>query len=97
MDGALIAQWAATVVLAGGFLFTIRRNSKGKEIKDTELKTELKGEILSLREKLDDPNDGLKAIKKSVDDQRLHCAKISTALKTKVNGIEQELDKKGKK
>ena len=92
MEGELVAIWITTIFTAGGVLYTMRRNgSRGKK-QDTELKTELKLAIQSITKKLDDPKNGLGAIKDSTDAQKVHCTEVSTRLCTKVEKHDSEID-----
>lgn len=86
---AIVAQWVATILIAAGLGYTIHNNGRGREQKDIQLKSELKSEIEHVKNKLDDPNDGLRAIKKSVDEQKLYCAKTSSALIERVKSLEK--------
>ena len=92
MDGGVAAQWGATVVLAVGLFLTYQRNGKRADEKDINLKAELKADLKSLTAKLDSPTEGLGAIKRSIDDQKLHCARVSTAVATKVDNLEHEVN-----
>ena len=87
---AVVAQWVATISVAGGLIYSIRRNGKSRAEQDTQLKTELKSEIEHVKKKLDDPGDGLKAIKKAIDEQALYCARTSTSLKERVSSLEKK-------
>lgn len=87
---ALIAQWIATIIVALGLTYTIRNNNKNNKTKDIELKTVLKTELENIEKMLDDPSDGLKAIKKAVDEQKLYCIKTSTGLTERVISLEAE-------
>lgn len=87
---AILAQWAATLGIAGGLIYTIRKNGKARDEKDTQLKTELKSEIEHINKKLDDPTDGLKAIRSVVEEQRVYCAKTSSGLTERVIALEKK-------
>lgn len=92
MDASLIPVWITTTLTAGGVVYAIVRNgSRGKE-QDEQLKAELKLEIKVIKKQLDDPENGLSAIKKSVDDQRLHCVATSTRLEGQVITNASEID-----
>lgn len=86
-----IPIWITTTFSAIGVIYAIVRNgSRGKK-QDEKLKTELKMELASIKKKLDDPDTGLGSIKKCVDDQKLHCAQISTKIEGQVNTNTQEI------
>jgi len=87
----LIAIWITSTFSAIGVIYAIARNgSRGKK-QDEQLKTELKMEIKGVRNQLDDPENGLSAIKKSVDDQKLHCAEVSTRISGQVERNVEEI------
>jgi len=88
MHSGEIAQWVMTIAVALGLIVTWVRNGRNQGAKWGSLETEMKTEMKNIKDKLDDENTGLGAIKKGVDDQKLHCAKISTELKTRVNALE---------
>jgi len=97
MDVSLIPVWITTTLTAGGVVYAIARNgSRGKK-QDEQLKAELKLEIKLIKKQLDDPENGLSAIKKSVDDQRLHCVSTSTRLEGQVITNASEIDNLRKK
>jgi len=97
MDIALIPIWITSSFSAIGVVYAIVRNgSRGKK-QDEQLKTELKMEISSIKKQLDDPDNGLAAIAKGVDSQRLHCAEVSTRIEGQVNTNSQEISTLRKK
>jgi len=98
MDIGLIPVWITTTFTAGGVIYAIARNgSRGKK-QDEQLKAELKLEIKVIKKQLDDPENGLGAIKKSADGMRLHCAEVSTRIEaqTQTNTDEINILRKGK-
>jgi len=99
MESGLIPLWVTSIGTAAGVIYAIVRNgSRGKK-QDDQLKTELKMEINTIKSKLDDPENGLGSIKKSVDDQKLHCVAVSTdlAARVKTNTDEINLLRKSKR
>ncbi|KKN03032.1 hypothetical protein LCGC14_1111830 [marine sediment metagenome] len=88
LDGGVIAQWAAVGVLAASQTLYILRNRNGKVAEDTEEKTQIKSDLKNIKGQLNDPKTGLGAIKQSVDDQKLHCANVSTELSGKIKTLE---------
>ena len=87
---ALVPLWISSTFCALGVIYAIARNGTRGKKQDEQLKTELKSELGTIKEKLDDPDTGLTAIKKSVDEQKVHCAKVSTgiAVQVKTNSVE---------
>lgn len=90
--GIFGVQLVATVSVAGGLLYTIRRNGKADLVTDTKFRSEVKGELKNIKEALDHPQDGLKAIKKSVDEQCARCAKISSTLVEQVKSARRDIE-----
>ena len=86
MEHAFIAQWVATCLIAVGLITTWVKNGRQSAKNESELKSEVK----HINKKLDDPNSGLGAIKASVDEQKVHCANVSSALKAKVEALEKK-------
>ena len=86
-----VAIWIYCSFTALGVIYAIVHNSTRSKKKDDELKTELKIEVKGIKDQLDDPENGLSAIKKSVDDQRLHCTEVSTRLEEQVKTNTSEI------
>lgn len=89
-----IAQWIATAVVAGGLVYTIRRNGRNNKESDTRLKTELTMELRSIKERLDNPQEGLGAIKRELSDMKQHCAAVTSTFSEKIAHAEAELKKR---
>ena len=87
IDLAIIPGVASAV----GVIYAIMRNGRRSRQQDEELKLELKLEIASVNKKLENPATGLEAIKKSVDEQRLHCAETSTRIEALTNTNAREI------
>jgi len=91
MEIQLIPIWITSTFSAIGVVYAIVRNgSRGKKA-DEKLKTELTMEIKTIKSKLDDPENGLSAIKKATDGMRLHCAEVSTRIEAQGNTNAQEI------
>ena len=91
MDVQLIPIWITSSFSAIGVIYAIVRNGRRGKQQDEQLKTELKMEIKAIKTQLEDPENGLGSIKKGVDDQRLHCAEVSTRIEAKANTNAQEI------
>jgi len=89
MDGAIITLWITTGVTATGVIYTITKNGRSHAKYDTELKTELKKDIESIKKVLDDPNDGLSAIRREVSAQREHCAGVTSGFEQRLSMLER--------
>ena len=90
MDGAIIALWVTTLTTAVGVVYTIVKNGRSRAKQDAELKVELKKDIESLKKVLDDPNDGLSAIRREVSAQREHCAGVTSGFEQRLLRLEKE-------
>jgi len=94
---SLIPIWITSSASAIGVIYAIVRNgSRGKKA-DEKLKSELTMEIKAIKSKLDDPENGLSAIKKATDGMKLHCAEVSTRIEAQVNTNSREIDTLRKK
>lgn len=93
MDGALIAVWVTASVSAIGTGYAIIRNGSRRKEQDIELKAELKKDMKVIKDQLEDPEIGLKAIKKATDDHKLVCKEISTKLSAEVANNKEEIDR----
>ena len=89
MDGAVVALWITTSVTAVGLAYTVVTNGRSRTKKETELKVELKKDIESLTKKLDDPDDGLGAIRREVTGVKLHCAGVTSGFEERIAGLEK--------
>jgi len=98
MDVSLIPLWVTSGAGVIGVVYAIARNgSRGKK-QDEQLKIDLRAEVSTVtaevadvNKKLEDPNFGLTAIKHSVDEQKLHCAQVSTAIASQVETNSKEI------
>lgn len=87
-----IPTWLPGIAAVVGVIYAIARNGNRSKKQDEQLKTDIKIDINGIRQRLDSPNSGLEAIKKSTDDMRVHCAKTSTALVIQVDTHENEIN-----
>jgi len=85
MESGVIFSMAGVVVVALGLAATWIRNGRHQAKRDGVLEQRMKG----VEDKLDDDNNGLSAIKKSVDDQRVHCAGVTSAFNERIKGLEK--------
>jgi len=87
----LVPLWISSTFCAIGVVYAIIRNGRRASKQDEQLKMELKMEIKTIKNQLDDPENGLSAIKKSSDGMRLHCAEVSTAISAQVKTNASEI------
>jgi len=87
----LVPLWITSGAAVVGVIYSIWRNGDRSKKKDDALKTELKTQMSGIQKSLDDPDDGLKAIKREVTDFKVHCAEVSTGLSTRVQTNAEEI------
>ena len=88
---SLIPIWITSTFSAIGVIYAIVRNGSRAKKQDEQLKTELKMEIKSIKTQLEDPENGLSAIKKATDGMKLHCAEVSTRIAGQVKTSTEEI------
>jgi len=74
------------VVIGIGLIVTWVRNGRSQSKRDGVLEQRIKG----VEDKLADDNTGLGAIKKSIDDQRVHCAGVTSSFKERIKNLEED-------
>ena len=72
------------LVACGGVIGTWIKNGKDQ----SEERGALKKDVEFINNEIQSEDHGLTAIKKSVDEQKLHCAKVSTSLSERVTTLE---------
>ncbi len=92
IDAGAIAQWGATGVIAIALIVSWVRNGRSRSEEWGSLKTD----VANIKTKLEDPNHGLGAIKKSVDEQKIHCASMTSKFEQKIYSIEERGKRKKK-
>lgn len=84
MEGSAIAPIVGVGVLAIGLIATWVRNGRSQAKRDGILEERMK----SINKRLDDENTGLGAIKKSVEEQAVHCAGITSSFEERIKNLE---------
>ena len=92
MSIAEVFSIIGVVIIGLGLIITLVQNGRGAAAKSASLKTALQKDIQNINDKLDDRMTGLKSIKKSVDDQRLYCTRVSTRLASQVSSNLRDID-----
>ena len=87
----LVPLWISSTFCAIGVIYAIIRNGSRSRKQDEQLKSELVMEVKSINKQLEDPENGLSAIKKSTDGIRLHCAEVSTRIESQVETNTDEI------
>jgi len=86
MPAGEIFSVAGVIIIAIGLVATWVRNGRSQSKRDGALEQRIKG----VEDKLSDGNNGLSAIKKSVDDQRVHCAGITSSFQERIKDLEDK-------
>ncbi|MBA7710888.1 hypothetical protein ES703_119836 [subsurface metagenome] len=84
MPAGEIFSVAGVIIIAIGLVATWIRNGRSQSKRDGALEQRIKG----VEDKLSDDNNGLSAIKKSVDDQRVHCAGVTSSFTERIKNLE---------
>lgn len=92
MDLGLIPLWVTSTGSVVGVVYAIVRNGSRSKKQDEQLKTELRMKIEDIGARLDDSETGLRAIKKSTEDIKLNCARVSTKICAQVETNQREID-----
>lgn len=93
MDVALIPVWITAGISVATSVYAIVRNGTRQKEQDAVLKAELRKDLKVIKDQLDDPVNGLEAIKKATEDQKDHCLEVSTNISTRVTTAEKEIDR----
>jgi len=86
MTIAEILAMAGFFLVAVGLGFTWVRNGRGQARRDGILEERING----IKQILDDENNGLSAIKKCVDEQKVHCASTVSAFTERIKVLEEQ-------
>ena len=83
-----MGEWIAIGFLALGLIAGWIRNGKTSAKEWGSFTTEVK----HIRSALEDPNQGLGALKKGITDMETHCATVSGKLSEKAHHLEDEVE-----
>jgi len=72
------------VVIGIGLIVTWVRNGRSQSKRNGVIEERISG----INKRLEDENTGLGAIKKSVDKQEVHCAKITSSFSERIKNLE---------
>ena len=72
------------IIVAVGLIITWVRNGKSQSKRDGVLEERING----INKRLEDENTGLGAIKTAVENQKVHCAKITSSFAEKIKNLE---------
>lgn len=85
MTPGVIVALVGVGIIALGLGLTWVRNGRHQAKRDGVLEERING----IKTQLADPTNGLGAIKKSVDDQQVHCAGITGSFKERIKDLEE--------
>ena len=90
MTAGEMASIIGVIIIGLGLIGTWVRNgrSQGKQLGSLDTRME------NLDKKLDDPNTGLGAIKNSVDNQAINCARITSSYSERIKTLEKASEKR---
>lgn len=86
---AEIISTCTLVLCGGGLIFTWVRNGRNQNIRMAEMESRQNEQIKGIKEKLDDRNTGLGAIKATVSNQETHCASITGRFDERIKNLEE--------
>jgi len=86
MTGGEIIALVGVAIVALGLGMTWVRNGRSQAKRDGVMEERIKG----IKTKLEDPNTGLGAIKKSVEKQAVHCAKMTSSFEERIKDLERD-------
>lgn len=89
-----VIQWIGIILVAIGLIYEVARNSKGDSQKDIQRWTRFEGTVDNINKKLDDPVDGLQAIRKTVEGIQVHCASVTSGCEERFKHIESDSKKR---
>jgi len=100
MDGLLpvwITSLAAVSASVGAVIAVLKFSRNGRQSSEHQAKQEAKfdtqvlEDIRYIKEKIDDTDNGLSAIKKATEAMKLHCATVSTRIESQVKTNTEEI------
>lgn len=93
------ATVAASLAAVAGTAYTMAKNgrsaAKDKAALQKALQDDIKGlntKVSTINERLDDPDNGLRAIKRSTDAMNMNCAKVHSGLAVTIENMQKEID-----
>ncbi|GAH55622.1 unnamed protein product [marine sediment metagenome] len=90
MTGGEIGSFIGIGILGVSLILTAVRNGKTQTKYMASMETRQNEQIKGINGKLDDSNTGLGAIKKSVDEQRVHCAGVVGDFGARIENLEKK-------
>jgi uncharacterized GH25 family protein len=86
-----VATSIAAIITVLKFSRNGRQSSEYKAKQEAAFDTQVLDYIEYIKKKIDDPDNGLSAIKKATEAMRLHCAQVSTRIESQVKTNTDEI------
>ena len=86
-----IAQWAAVLLLAIGYMVTVVRNGKGKERSYGAFEQSMKQSIKDIKEDLSHKDYGLSALSKSINGIKTNCAGVTAGFTERLSANDKDI------
>lgn len=86
MTASEVFPLVGVIIVAVGLVATWIQNGRNQAKRDGILEERING----IQSRLDDENTGLGSIKKSVEEQNVHCAKMTTSFDERIKGLEKD-------
>ena len=93
----LVPVWITTIVAVVGVIYSITRNGRSSKEQDRKLKADLMNDMQLIKDRLDDEDSGLRAIKRETESMKTRCLETSTSLSAQVNTNSNEIAQLRKK
>ena len=93
----LVPVWLTSIAAMAGVIYAIARNGRSSKQQDIELKRVLMNDMTTIKDRLDDPDTGLRAIKKETEAMKVRCIETSTGLAGQVKVHDDEIARLRKK
>ncbi len=86
-----VPQWVGIALVAMGLVYTWISNGRKQKETDTRLSTSLKGEIKEIVKRLDDPLEGLGAIRKAIGHIKEDTASDKATFSGRISRVEEDI------
>ena len=93
MSIELLPIWITSLSAAVGVIYSITKNGRASKHQDIKLKNDILNDMKTIKDRLDDPDIGLKAIMKESTDMKIHCVKTSVPLTAIVRNNTDEIER----
>ncbi len=88
---SVAAQWIGLGLVALGLAYTWISNGRNLKERDTRINSSLKGDIKEIVKRLDDPIEGLGAIRKGIGHVREEMAATTAEFSGRISRVEEDI------